>query len=668
MSGKKHDINITQYLGIGLFTLALAVFAGSLTLSHYQLNLGAVKTSLNNDYHYGFVEKNADMMQGNYSSSFAFIDAFKELMAKVQADIKQDVTEVRGLTSSDGEYWSSLLQDWQLKGLTFPVTKASSTGLLPGNSWLFFFLSIILGIIGALLYILPQRRFHPGIKNHHIFHSGMHNRGWLGIAAGVFLIGFYVLLYFFPEHMVNWIIMVDPISVALNGGPASNWFLYGFLYTICIIVMGVRMIIKYRHNRYQMIRTGSVMFFQTTFAFLLPEIMAALNQPSMDLKNIWPLNYSFFFDYNLKSLTSSGGFGLFLLFWGIILAAVGVPLLSYFYGKRWYCSWVCGCGGLAETLGDPYRQLSDKSEQAWHIERWIIHSVMVFAVAMTIIVVYSYLPLAAEAEGSWLNKTSFILFVSGLLVVVPTYIFLRNRRVQIFKSSSMWMMWIAAIALILLANYNHFILENYKATIKINRWLLIGLSGALIGTLVFLHRRQRPSTNPRRIYTTALVFFGAIAGWQLMAYGDGGKAIATFSHYDVRTIYGFSISSIFAGVVGTGFYPLMGNRVWCRFGCPLAGYLGLVQRIKSRFRITTNGSQCISCGNCSTYCEMGIDVRSYAQRGQDIVRSSCVGCGICSAVCPRGVLRLENASADIDQRADDLRAIHIGEGEVRLLA
>jgi ferredoxin len=39
---------------------------------------------------------------------------------------------------------------------------------------------------------------------------------------------------------------------------------------------------------------------------------------------------------------------------------------------------------------------------------------------------------------------------------------------------------------------------------------------------------------------------------------------------------------------------------------------------------------------------MGIDVRWYAQRGQNIIRASCVGCGICSSVCPRGVLRLEN--------------------------
>ena len=41
---------------------------------------------------------------------------------------------------------------------------------------------------------------------------------------------------------------------------------------------------------------------------------------------------------------------------------------------------------------------------------------------------------------------------------------------------------------------------------------------------------------------------------------------------------------------------------------------------------------------------MGIDVRSYAMRGDNIVRASCVGCGVCAAVCPRGVLKLEGGS------------------------
>ena len=90
-----------------------------------------------------------------------------------------------------------------------------------------------------------------------------------------------------------------------------------------------------------------------------------------------------------------------------------------------------------------------------------------------------------------------------------------------------------------------------------------------------------------------------------------------------------------------------------------------IKRFKSRFRITTNGGQCISCGNCSTYCEMGIDVRWYAQRGQNIVRSSCVGCGVCSAVCPRGVLKLENGPEE--GRINELPII-IGNDSVKINA
>jgi ferredoxin len=63
---------------------------------------------------------------------------------------------------------------------------------------------------------------------------------------------------------------------------------------------------------------------------------------------------------------------------------------------------------------------------------------------------------------------------------------------------------------------------------------------------------------------------------------------------------------------------------------------------------------------------MGIDVRHYAQRGQDVVRASCVGCGICAAVCPRGVLRLENSDLDVDTRTEELRTIRISGDGVRI--
>ncbi len=402
---------------------------------------------------------------------------------------------------------------YQVKDFSYTLTKQSSISPVKTNPGLYLFLTFGFCVIGALLYILPKLQLPEGIKNNGIFFNVMKNTSWLGILTGSWLIMFYVVLYFFPEYITNWVTLVDPISRALNGNDAGRFFLYGFIYTICILVMGVRMIIHYRHSKYQLLRTISVMFFQTAFAFLIPEILIRLNKPYFDFKNIWPLDYSFFFDSRLNELTSQGTLGLFMLGWGIALIIVAVPVFVYFFGKRWYCSWVCGCGGLAETLGDPYRQLSNKSVKAWKVERWMIHGVLVFAIIMTVGVIYTY----------W--------------------------------SGSSWVLF--------------------------------------------------------------------------------------FDSYQLREIYGVFIGAGFAGVVGTGFYPLMGNRVWCRFGCPLAAYLGIIQRFKSRFRITTNGGQCISCGNCSTYCEMGIDVRWYAQRGQNIVRSSCVGCGICSSVCPRGVLNLE---------------------------
>jgi ferredoxin-type protein NapH len=407
---------------------------------------------------------------------------------------------------------------YAVKDLKYSLTKAATISPVKSNPTLYLFLTFGLCMIGSLLYILPKLQLPPGVKNNGIFFNVMKNVQWLGILTGSWLIAFYVFLYFYPEYMTNWVLMVDPVSRFLSGNQAGRFFLYGFIYTLCILVMGVRMLINYRHSKYQILRTCSVMFFQTAFAFLIPEIMIRLNQPYFDFKNIWPLDYSFFFNNRLDTLLANGGLGVFMLVWGIALIVIAVPVLVYFFGKRWYCSWVCGCGGLAETLGDPYRQLSNKKLSAWKIERWMIHGVLVFAVVMTGGVLYTYF-----------TNSSCVLF---------------------------------------------------------------------------------------------------------------------FDSYKLREVYGAFIGAGFAGVVGTGFYPLMGNRTWCRFGCPLAAYLGIIQRFKSRFRITTNGGQCISCGNCSTYCEMGIDVRWYAQRGQNIVRSSCVGCGVCSSVCPRGVLNLEVKEED----------------------
>ncbi len=406
--------------------------------------------------------------------------------------------------------------------------------------------AISLSTLGSAIFIhQTYKGTVPGIKNNHIWFKSFTSRGALGWMAGIVITGFYVLLYWYPQYLEGLIRLFDPLSIALKAKPASQWFVYGSIYTLAILIMGVKFIIKYRHNQYQVIRTISVMFFQTAFAFLIPEILERLNKPlstnwfGTDIKNMWPLDYDFFFDWHLNNLTNGGKLGLFMLILGIAMIFIISPLLTYFFGKRWYCSWVCGCGGLAETAGDPFRQLSDKSLKAWKVERWMIHSILVFVFIMTALVLYT----------RFTGHSKFLF------------------------------------------------LDSYK----------------------------------------------------------------------VSKHYGFFIGAAFSGVIGVGFYPILGSRVWCRFGCPMAAVLGIQQKFLSRFRITTNGGQCISCGNCSTYCEMGIDVRSYAQKGQNIVRASCVGCGICAAVCPRGVLRLENGP-DTGTEKTEIKPVIITEDQINILS
>lgn len=503
-----------KYIGLVIAIVGFTIFTGSIFIGKYNVSPEVFKEwSTQKTKSEFFIERAEKEVVGKDLTAFELTSILSKIAKNSNAHYmgQQEIQ------------WEKVIHwKWNKthKDFVYPLVRKSAIGWIPENKGTFWMLTFGLAIIGGLLYFLPNYKIlgPKGIKNNGIFQHSATNRGGLGFVAFIFFLGFYLLLYFFPNYLVNPILSVDKISKSLSGKPASQWFLYGFMYCTVMTVFAIRMFIKYRHNAYQMLRTAVVLFFQISFAFLIPEILVAFNKPWFDFKNAWPLNYTFFFDWNINSLMDSGNLGVFMLVWGIVLTLIIVPVMVYFYGKRWYCSWVCGCGGLAETLGDPYRQLSSKSLFSWKIERWLIHGVLVFAVIMTALTLY--------------------------------------------------------------------------------------------------------------------VYFSRMESWKEIAFG--------ITAYDVQSSYGFWIGSIFSGVIGTGFYPILGNRVWCRFGCPLAAYMGLVQRFKSRFRITTNGGQCISCGNCSTYCEQGIDVRAYAQKGENIVRASCVGCGICSAVCPRGVLKLEN--------------------------
>jgi len=60
-----------------------------------------------------------------------------------------------------------------------------------------------------------------------------------------------LVLYWFPEHLKYLIQIFDPISQFLRNKPADRWLLYGAFYTLAVVIMGIRALLKYRHSNYQ---------------------------------------------------------------------------------------------------------------------------------------------------------------------------------------------------------------------------------------------------------------------------------------------------------------------------------------------------------------------------------------------------------------------------------
>lgn len=57
------------------------------------------------------------------------------------------------------------------------------------------------------------------------------------------------------------------------------------------------------------------------------------------------------------------------------------------------------------------------------------------------------------------------------------------------------------------------------------------------------------------------------------------------------------------------------------------------------YQVSADASRCVQCGICGYNCPVGIEVREYARRGQNVTDSRCISCGECIAKCPRGTLK-----------------------------
>ncbi len=118
--------------------------------------------------------------------------------------------------------------------------------------------------------------------------------------------------------------------------------------------------------------------------------------------------------------------------------------------------------------------------------------------------------------------------------------------------------------------------------------------------------------------------------------------------------YNYLVDFWLVAVIPIALYPFFGGKVWCRYWCPLAAYNQLLSKWYGRLKIVSN-DKCITCTECSKYCQVGVDVMAFAKNQQpfDNSNSACIHCGICIDVCPMDVLSFETS----DGRAVDLIAL-----------
>ena len=249
--------------------------------------------------------------------------------------------------------------------------------------------------------------------------------------------------------------------------------------------------------------------------------------------NAWPLNMSAF---KVNPVAGPGDpewwhmVGIVGVVWAVVLTFIIIPLFTIRYGKI-YCSYICSCGALAETVGNSFRHRGPKGDWPRRLEKYG----------------YIFILLATIAT------------IADLMGWAPV----------------LWMKGSAAYGL---------------------------------GLLGFGEKTGEP-------------FRLNLLGW-----------------YDIW------VGTFLAGAMAIGLYPFLGQRIWCRMWCPLAFWMNFWGRW-STFKITPEKGKCIDCNVCNQFCQMGIDIKGRALRGEPVtlVDTPCVGCQECIVRCPMQILHLGDA-------------------------
>lgn len=218
----------------------------------------------------------------------------------------------------------------------------------------------------------------------------------------------------------------------------SRSFYYTVLYTMLIGIFGWRRIQR-RKTPYVTVQTTVLFLIQLFPLFLLPEIIlpllgyngvfdAGMGKSIADAlfpsyisvqelaAHTWPEwghpraywhAYSFIFAWPLGVYTVfSDTPQVAWLVIGAIQTFVIIPLIVMKWGKGAYCSWICSCGAMAETMGDQQRHKMPHGSK-WNKLNMLGQVILLVATVLLVIRILGWI-----YPETWMNQM-FALFLKG---------------------------------------------------------------------------------------------------------------------------------------------------------------------------------------------------------------------------------------------------------------
>lgn len=300
----------------------------------------------------------------------------------------------------------------------------------------------------------------------------------------------------------------------------------------------------------------------------------------------------------------------------------------YWFGKStsfWYNSGytalVCGIAGWVVWRGKTPYGKSAKALSPYQRNKFLS---IFFSQLIFFYLIPFFLPTVVSGQSFWgdtyapVNKNAYIYVYNGFTSVGGFFYIFLLVPVSVWFFGKRYCSWFCACG-------------NLAETVGVTPW----------GNRWVTQRTPRGSTAKALEWLQyAFLAFALVFG--LVLFLDIWKIIVAPGWVgSLRAFQDLAVDLAFGALIGVGAYPFLGSRIWCRYGCPLAGGMRLFGKFaKSKYQVVAN-QKCKGLNLCTTQCPMGIDVASYAHANKvpilgsfGLQNSPCIGCGGCVDICP----------------------------------